>query len=125
LQRHGWPYDVDESPVVESVQPWFEFQATVSLYQNANAAFRIGNPYGPSALLSPWEWGILPMDADKYRHRARRCVFVARHTTCPKERARVVDVAMMWIQLAEWAAGKWPGTEQQFQQETPGKRADS
>jgi hypothetical protein len=48
------------------------------------------------------------MDAEEYRRRARRCLFVARQTANPEERARAVDTAMMWVELADWAEGKWP-----------------
>jgi hypothetical protein len=40
---------------------------------------------------------------------------VARQTASPKERARTVDAAMMWMELAEWAEGKWPPGKQQRQ----------
>ena len=60
--------------------------------------------------------GELPMNADEYRRRAGRCLLVARQTANPEERARTVDTAMMWMELAEWAEGKWPqGKQQQVQ----------
>jgi hypothetical protein len=49
--------------------------------------------------------GELPMNADEYRRRAGRCLLVARQTANPEERARTVDTAMMWMELAEWAEG--------------------
>ena len=56
----------------------------------------------------------LPMNAEEYRRRARRCLVLARQTASVKERARTVDTAMMWMELAEWAEGRWPaGKEQQ------------
>jgi hypothetical protein len=62
--------------------------------------------------------GELPMNADEYRRRAGRCLLVARQTANPEERARTVDTAMMWMELAEWAEGKWPqGKQQQVQPE--------
>jgi hypothetical protein len=65
-----------------------------------------------------WGMGSLPMDADEYRRRARRCLVVARQTSSPEERARAVDTAMMWVELADWAEGKWPeGKQQQVQSE--------
>jgi hypothetical protein len=48
------------------------------------------------------------MSAEEYRRRARRCLVVARQTACPQERARTIDTAMMWVELAEWAEGNWP-----------------
>jgi hypothetical protein len=48
------------------------------------------------------------MNADEYRRRARRCLVVARQTANPEERARTIDTATMWMELAEWAEGKWP-----------------
>jgi hypothetical protein len=67
--------------------------------------------------------GELPMNADEYRHRARRCLVVARQTDNPVERARTVDTATMWMELAEWAEGKWPQVKQQ-QQVQPEKLGD-
>jgi hypothetical protein len=55
------------------------------------------------------------MNADEYRRRARRCLVVARQTANPEERARTVDTATMWMELAEWAEGKWPQGKQQQQ----------
>ena len=52
------------------------------------------------------------MNADEYRRRAGRCLAVARQTANPQERARTVDTAMMWMELAEWAEGKWPQGKQ-------------
>ena len=52
------------------------------------------------------------MDAEEYRHRARRCLVVARQTASPKERVRAVETAMMWAELAEWAEGNWPEGKQ-------------
>jgi hypothetical protein len=69
--------------------------------------------------------GELPMDAEEYRRRARRCLIVARQTANLEERARAVDTAMMWVELADWAEGKWPEGKQQQQQarsETSGDR---
>ena len=66
------------------------------------------------------------MNADEYRRRARRCLVLARQTACHKERARTVDTAMMWMELAEWAEGKWPqGKEQPVRSEKPEDGADS
>jgi hypothetical protein len=65
------------------------------------------------------------MDADEYRRRARRCLVVARQSSSPEERARAVDTAMMWVELADWAEGRWPEGKQQLQQvqsETLGDR---
>ena len=61
------------------------------------------------------------MDAEEYRRRARRCLLVARQTVCPRERARTVDTAIMWMELAEWAEGRWPAgrEQQQVQPEKP------
>jgi hypothetical protein len=56
---------------------------------------------------APEELG-LPMNAEEYRRRARRCLVVARQTACPHERARTIDTAMLWVELAEWAEGNWP-----------------
>jgi len=50
----------------------------------------------------------LPMNAEEYRRRARRCLFLARRSASPQERARTIDTAMMWMELAEWAEGRWP-----------------
>lgn len=60
------------------------------------------------------------MNADEYRRRAGRCLVVARQTANAEERARTVDTAMMWMELAEWAEGKWPQGKQgqQVQPET-------
>ena len=55
------------------------------------------------------------MNADEYRRRAGRCLAVARQTANPQERARTVDTAMMWMELAEWAEGKWPQGKQERQ----------
>jgi hypothetical protein len=41
---------------------------------------------------------------------------MARQTAKPEERARAVDTAMMWVELADWAEGKWPECKQQQQQ---------
>jgi hypothetical protein len=64
------------------------------------------------------------MNADEYRRRAGRCLVVARQTANPEERARTVDTAMMWMELAEWAEGKWPQGKQgqQVQPESFGDR---
>ena len=56
------------------------------------------------------------MDADEYRRRARRCLVMARQSANPAERARAVDTAMMWVELADWAEGKWPEGKQGQQQ---------
>jgi hypothetical protein len=65
------------------------------------------------------------MNADEYRRRAGRCLLVARQTANPEERARTVDTAMMWMELAEWAEGKWPqGKQQQQQQVQPEQSSD-
>jgi hypothetical protein len=63
------------------------------------------------------------MNADEYRRRARRCLVVARQTANPEERARTVDTATMWMELAEWAEGKWPEGKPQ-QQVQPEKLSD-
>jgi hypothetical protein len=57
--------------------------------------------------------GKLAMDAEEYRRRARRCLVMARQSANPAERARAVDTAMMWVELADWAEGKWPEGKQQ------------
>jgi hypothetical protein len=57
------------------------------------------------------------MDAQEYRRRAKRCLMLARQTANLKERARTVETAMMWLELAEWAEGKWPQGKQQQQVE--------
>jgi hypothetical protein len=65
------------------------------------------------------------MDADEYRRRARRCLVMARQSANAAERARAVDTAMMWVELADWAEGKWPEGKQQqrqVQSETLGDR---
>jgi hypothetical protein len=59
--------------------------------------------------------GEVLMDADEYRRRARRCLVVARQSANAAERARAVDTAMMWVELADWAEGKWPEGKQQQQ----------
>jgi len=64
------------------------------------------------------------MNADEYRRRAGRCLAVARQTANPQERARTVDTAMMWMELAEWAEGKWPQGKQ-LQQVEPEKLSDA
>ena len=56
------------------------------------------------------------MDADEYRRRARRCLLMARQSASAAERARAVDTAMMWVELADWAEGKWPEGKQEQQQ---------
>lgn len=63
------------------------------------------------------------MDADEYRRRARRCLIVARQTANPEERARTIDTATMWMELAEWAEGKWPQGKQE-QQVQPEKSSE-
>jgi hypothetical protein len=63
------------------------------------------------------------MNADEYRRRAGRCLAVARQTANPQERARTVDTAMMWMELAEWAEGKWPQGKQ-LQQGEPEKSSN-
>jgi hypothetical protein len=86
----------------------------------------LGNACAPSVLRMHTDGhGELPMNADEYRHRAGRCLVVARQTANPEERARTVDIAMMWMELAEWAEGKWPqGKQQQQQQVQPEKSSD-
>ena len=64
-----------------------------------------------------WAIGDRPMDAQEYRRRAKRCLILARQTASLKERARTVETAMMWMELAEWAEGKWPQDKQQRQVE--------
>ena len=73
---------------------------------------------------TPMGHGELPMNADEYRRRARRCLVVARQTACPKERARTVDTAMMWMELAEWAEGNWPEGKPEDRQVQSGKFGD-
>jgi hypothetical protein len=67
--------------------------------------------------------GELPMNADEYRRRAGRCLVVARQTANPDEKARTVDTALMWMELAEWAEGKWPQGKHQ-QQVQPEESSD-
>ena len=64
------------------------------------------------------------MDADEYRRRARRCLVVGRQSASLEERARAVDTAMMWVELADWAEGRWPEGKQQLQQVQSEKFSD-
>ena len=65
-----------------------------------------------------WANGEKPMDAQEYRRRAKRCLILARQAATLRERARTVETAMMWMELAEWAEGKWPqGKQQQVESE--------
>ena len=64
---------------------------------------------------TPVGHGESPMNADEYRRRAGRCLVVARQTANPEEKARTVDTALMWMELAEWAEGKWPQGKQRQQ----------
>ena len=81
-----------------------------------NASPVLGNAYASSVLrMHTMGMGEFPMDAEEYRRRARRCLIVARQTSSPEERARAVDTATMWVELADWAEGKWPEGKQQQQ----------
>jgi hypothetical protein len=76
----------------------------------------LGNAYAPWVLRMHTDGrGEFLMNADEYRRRAGRCLVVARQTANPGEKARTVDTALMWMELAEWAEGKWPQGKQQQQ----------
>jgi len=50
------------------------------------------------------------MDAEQYRRRARRYLILARQMISPVNRATMIDMAVIWMRMAEWAKpeNRWP-----------------
>ena len=50
------------------------------------------------------------MDAEQYRRRARRYLIRARQMLNPVNRATMIDMAVIWMRMAEWAKpeNRWP-----------------
>jgi hypothetical protein len=55
------------------------------------------------------------MDAGEYRRRARRCLAQARLVSNPEARAKIINLATIWLLFAERAERNQPITQQQQQ----------
>jgi hypothetical protein len=59
------------------------------------------------------------MDAEHYRRRARRYLIRARQMLNPMNRVTMVDMAVIWMRMAEWAEPENPVIQQQQQRNQP------
>jgi len=55
------------------------------------------------------------MNADEYRQWALKCLLIARRTTDPEKKARLVDMAATWSLLAHKRGQQEPTVQQQQQ----------
>jgi len=68
--------------------------------------------------------GIRPMtEAEEYRRRAWRCLTLARLAVNAEARAKIVDMAEIWMRFAQRAEQQTPVVQQQ-QQIQPKKKAN-
>jgi hypothetical protein len=57
------------------------------------------------------------MDAEHYRRRARHYLIRARRMISPVNRATMIDMAVIWMRMADWAKAENPLIQQQPQQQ--------
>jgi hypothetical protein len=57
------------------------------------------------------------MDAEQYRRRARRYLIRARQMLNPVNRVTMIDMAVIWMRMAEWAKPENPVIQRQQQQQ--------
>jgi hypothetical protein len=59
------------------------------------------------------------MDAEQYRRRAQRYLIRARQMLNPINRVTMIDMALIWMRMAEWAKPDNPVIQQEQQQTQP------
>src|SRR5262245_1663298 len=65
------------------------------------------------------------MDAEHYRRRARHYLIRARRMISPVNRATMIDMAVIWMRMADWAKAENPLIQQQVKPQVPPSAATS